>query len=580
MQAAGAKPSSTHPATQEGKNPLQRAASRKAELWLERSSWIDHWREINRFQMPRSGRFLVSDTNRGQKKHNDIIDNTATFGIRTLASGLMSGMTSPARPWFRLGLRDKKLMEQAAVKGWLHSTAKLMRSIFAASNTYRALHACYEELGAYGTWACVVVQDFDNVIHHYPLTIGEYALGTDHKGNVDTLVRELEMTVAQLVGEFGIENVSDGVSSMYRSGKLGGKIEVAHVIEPRRGRDYDNPSAKNMPWVSLYYETSQIGKGRALREGGFKRFNVLAPRWQVNSNDVYGQSPGMEALGDVKSLQHAQLRKSQAIDHRVNPALQVPTTLKDNPAARLPGGIFYYDSNGPTQGVRRAYDVDIPLGELLEDIQDVRERIRSAYYVDLFLMLANDQRSGTTATEIAERHEEKLLMLGPVLERLHVELLGKLIDITFDMADDAGILPPPPPELQGVELNVEFISTLAQAQRAVAAGAADRLVVSVGQIAAAKADPSVWDKLDVDQIIDDYGDMFGVNPEIVVPDDQVAEIRAARQQQQVAMQAAAAAQPMADAAAKASTIDTENLQDVMGMFSGYTSPTPTEVAAA
>lgn len=576
----GGAPASGQPATQPQFNALQRAHARKSELWTERTSWLDHWREINQYQMPRTGRFLVTDTNKGHKRHNNIIDNTPVFGIRTLASGLMSGMTSPARPWFRLGLRDKALMEQPAVKGWLHDTAELLRSIFATSNTYRALHACYEELGAYGTWADVVLQDFENVIHHYPLTIGEYALGTNHKGEVDTLVREFEMTVAQLVGEFGLDNVSPQVRSMYSAGTLQGKITVEHVIEPRRGRDFTNPSAKSMPWVSLYYEVSQIGVGKPLRESGFKRFCVLAPRWQVNANDVYGQSPGMEALGDVKQLQHQQLRKGQAIDQKVNPSLQVPSTLKDNPSARLPGGVFYYDSTGPSQGVRRAYDVDLPMGDLLEDIQDVRERVRSAFYADLFLMIASDTRSGVTATEIAERHEEKLLMLGPVLERLHVELLGKLIDITFDFCAEAGILPPVPPALEGVELNVEFISTLAQAQRAVAAGAVDRLVMTVGNIAAAKADPSVWDKVDVDQIVDDYGEMFGVNPEIIVPDDVVAAQREARAQQQQAMQAAAAMQPAADAAAKASTIDTGNLQDVMNMFAGYNSPSATEIGAA
>ena len=168
-------------------NRRQRAIARKASLWAERSSWLTHWREISEFQQPRAGRFVVTDRNKGDKRSNNIIDNAAVKGVRTLAAGLMSGVTSPARPWFRLDIPDKELMEAAPVKAWLHESATLLRNIFAASNTYRALHTVYEELGLFGTACTIVLPDFDNVVHHYPLTVGEYALAVNYKGEVDTM---------------------------------------------------------------------------------------------------------------------------------------------------------------------------------------------------------------------------------------------------------------------------------------------------------------------------------------------------------------------------------------------------------
>ncbi|MFZ9511794.1 MAG: portal protein, partial [Burkholderiaceae bacterium] len=224
----------------------------------------------------------------------------------------------------------------------------------------------------------------------------------------------------------------------------------------------------------------------------------------------------------------------------------------------------------PDGGIRSAFEVRLDLQHLLADIQDVRERIRSAYYADLFLMLANDTRSGTTATEIAERHEEKLLMLGPVLERLHNELLSPMIDIAFDYCAEAGILPPTPPELEGVELNIEFVSTLAQAQRAVSAQGMDRLLGTVGTLA--PLFPQVTKKIDALQAIDDYAEQYGVNPEVIVPDD---EVQAAIEQEAQAQQAAqvAAAAPLAvDTAKAASEIDAQGLQDVSQMFMGYSTP--------
>jgi hypothetical protein len=552
-------------------NVRQRLLVRKAALWTERSSWDAHWREIAEYQQPRAGRFVTTDRNQGGKRHNRIIDNTAIFASRTLAAGLMSGMTSPARPWFALTLEDSDLAEFGSVKAWLHDTASLLRAVFAASNTYRSLHMMYEELGLFGTAASIVLPDFDNVLHHYPLTIGEYALATNHKGYVDTICREFQMTVGQIVEQFGIENCSQNVKNLYARGSYDAWVDVVHLIEPRKNRDYGKRDNKNMPWKSCYFEPSRDDWDRLLSESGFERFPGLCPRWEVRGNDIYGDSPGMECLGDVKQLQHQQLRKGQAIDYQVDPPLQVPSSYKNHHVNRLPGGVMYVDQVGAGGGVRSAFEVNLNLQHLLGDIQDVRERIRSAYYADLFLMMQNDQRSGITATEVAERHEEKLLALGPVLERLHNELLSPMIDLAFDFCARADILPVPPPELQGMDLKVEFVSVLAQAQRAVASSGIERLVGTVSQMAAVK--PDVLDKLDFDQVVDDLAEMYGVNPEIVVPDDDVAAMRDARAQQMAAQQAAAMAQPMAQTAKTMGDVDAQNLQNVMSGLMGYTTPT-------
>lgn len=540
-------------------------------LWTERSSWDAHWREIAAYSFPRASRFLQSDVNRGTKKHNLIHDNTAIFALRTLAAGMMSGMTSPARPWFRLALRDRDLMEYGPVKAWLHAVAEKMRAVFSASNTYNALHQCYEELGAFGTWANFVRPSFQTVIHHYPMTVGEYALAVDDMGRVDTLARKLHMTVSQLAKQFPRESLSTAVRNLIDRNSLDAWVPVMHFIAPRSDLDPTKRDARNMRFESVYLEAGS-NEDRFLGVGGFERFPALCPRWVVTSNDTYGRSPGMDCLGDVKQLQHQQLRKAQGIDYQVMPPIQVPTAYKDQADKRLPGGVMYVDSATPGGGVRSAFDVQINLQHLTLDIQDTRERIRSAYYADLFLMLANMDRTSMTATEVAERHEEKLLMLGPVLERLQNELHAPLIDITFDQLAAAGALPPAPEELQGVELEVEFVSTLAQAQRAVAAAGTDRWLATIGQLA--PIFPGVVAKVNADQIVDEYGDMYGVNPRLIVPDEEAAAAREAQARALQAQQAAAAAPVAADAAKTVSEINPEGMRDVLGMFQGYNTPTP------
>jgi hypothetical protein len=490
---------------------------------------------------------------------------------------MMSGMTSPARPWFRLTTAIPEIDGQGDVKLWLAQCQKIMLDIFARSNTYRSLHSMYEEIAAFGTGASIILPDFDNVVHHYPLTTGEYCIATNYKGEVDTLYREFQKTVQEVVGEFGYENCSNSTKSLYDRGSLDAWITIVHAIEPRSARDPSKSDSKNMPWKSCYFELNGE-RSQYLRESGFKKFPAVCPRWSTTGGDIYGNSPGMEALGDIKQLQHEQLRKAQAIDFKTKPPLQVPTSMKNRDVETLPGGISFVDMNSPSGGIKTAFEVNLDLSHLLADIGDVRERIRGSFYADLFLMLANQNNSNMTATEVAERHEEKLLMLGPVLERLQNELLDPLIEITFDQMMEAGIVPPPPQVLQGVNLNVEYVSMLAQAQRAVGTNSIDRFMGTLGQVAQYK--PEVLDKVNTDIWADQYADLLGVDPEILVQADQVAAIRKQRaqaQQQASQMEQLNQASTAAKNLGQTPTGSQNALTDVMNMFSGYNSPSASQV---
>jgi hypothetical protein len=447
-----------------------------------------------------------------------------------------------------------------------------MQMVFQRSNTYRAMHKMYEELGAFGTGVSIVLPDFQNIIHHYPLTTGEYCIATNYQGSVNTLYREYEKTVAEVVQEFGRDNCSTTVRNLFDRGSLDAWVPIIHAIEPRADRDTRKRDNMNMPFASYHFEVGG-DNNKFLRESGFKMFPALAPRWATAGGDIYGNSPGMEALGDIKQLQHEQLRKAQAIDYQVKPPLQVPTSMKNRDVETLPGGVSFVDANSPTGGIRSAFEVNLNLQYLLNDIQDCRDRVRGAFYADLFLMLANATDTRMTATEVAERHEEKLLMLGPVLERLHNELLSPLIDMTFTRMVEAGVLLPPPPELQGMELSVEFVSMLAQAQRAIGTNSVDRFVGNLGVVANMK--PEVLDKFNSDAWADAYADMLGVDPNILVGGEQVAMIRGARNEALAAKEQQAAMQQQALIAkdlSQTQTTDPSALTNVIDMFSGYNTP--------
>ncbi len=556
------------------KTKKEKLITRWGHLRSERATWWSHWQEITTYLLPRNGRYFQQDRNKGHRRHNSIYDNTGTRALRTLGAGMMAGATSPARPWFRLGTADPELNSYAPVKLWLADVTERMQLVFQKSNTYRTLHGIYEELGAFGTAGSIILPDSQNAIHHYPVTIGEYAIATDYQGRVNTLYREFQKTVGEVVREFGYNKCSTSVKNLYDRGSLDSWVTLVHAIEPRddRERDYKKKDNMNMAYKSCYFETGSDGD-QVLRESGFKEFPAVIPRWGVAGGDIYGNSPGMESLGDIKQLQHEQLRKAQGIDYQTKPPLQVPSYMKNRDVDSLPGGVTFID--GAQGKIETAFNVNLNLQHLLIDIQDVRGRINSSFYADLFLMLANATDTRMTATEVAERHEEKLLMLGPVLERLHNELLDPLIDITFDRMVEAGLIPTAPEELQGMELNVEFVSMLAQAQRAIGTNSVDRYVNSMGMVAQMK--PDVLDKFDSDAWADGYADMLGVDPSLIVAGPQVAKIRQARAQAQQAAAQQEAHNQAAENISKLGKVDSGNVMDMMNQFSGYNSPSPLEV---
>ena len=551
--------------------------TRWGQLRSERASFWAHWQEITTYLLPYNGRYFTQDRNKGHRRYNNIYDSTGTRSLRVLGAGLMAGATSPARPWFRLQTPDHALNRYQPVRIWLDDCARIMQTVFQRSNTYRVLHTMYEELGAFGTASSIILPDYNRVIHHYPVTVGEFCIATDYQGQVTTFYREFEKTVAELVREFGYNNCSKAVQTQWDRGNLDNWVTLIHSIEPRSDRDPKMRDALNMAWRSCYFE-SGADPEKYLRESGFEDFPVLVPRWSTAGGDIYGHSPGMEALGAIKQLQHQQLRKAQCIDYQTKPPLQVPASMKNRDVDTLPGGINYVDVSGPNMGIRSAFEVQLNLQHLLPDMEETRDRIKSSFYADLFLMLATQPISRMTATEIVERHEEKLLMIGPVIERLHNELLEPLIDRTFQYLVKANAIPPAPPELQGMELSIEFVSILAQAQRAIGVNSVDRFVGNLGVIAQMK--PDVLDKLDADQWVDAYADMLGVDPRIIIGGREVAMIREARNQAQQAEAQLAAQAQQAETAQKLSAADTGGknaLTDMMNMFSGYGSPSAAEV---
>lgn len=529
----------------ERRNQLQRTVK---ALETDRSHWEQLFRDLEENFSPRRSRWEPSDTPAAAKvtANDGIYDGAPLYAIRVLKSGMMGGHTSPSRPWFRLITPDSDLMQFGPVREWLYTVEQRMRTVFARSNLYNALPVFYGDLAVYGTAAVGIYGDRQDVVRAYPYVMGSYYAGNGARLTINRFSRKWRTTVANAAEQFGVEALSTSAKRSLETNNWANPVDLCHVIQPNPEANPRFADARSMAYESVYWEKG-FPDGKILRREGFRELPILVARWESVGEDSYGVSPCMDALGDAKQLQFETLRAAQMIDKLSEPPWNVPSTLQNRPKSTLPGGFNYVTD--PSNGIRPLYEINPAAVQILNETRiDLRNRINQALYVDMFLMLAQSDRRQITAREVEERHAEKLMLIGPVLERLSDELLDPLIDRVFRLMLEAGEIPPWPEELEASPLKIEYISILAQAQKAVARSS----IESVAGFAAslAQLNPEVLDKLDTDQAIDEYSEMLGAPPTIVRSDEAVAAIRRNRAQQAQAAQMAQMADQMAGAAQK------------------------------
>ncbi len=519
-------------------------------LKMDRNLFLPAWRSAQEFILPDHGRGLSGTLNEkedkdGQDKMGSILDSTGTAANDVLAAGLLNGHMNPSRQWVHFGAQDPSLDERPNVKSWLWTAAERMRYVFARSDLYTAAHHSFSELGVFGTGPMAMLESFDKVIRFRPFTAGEYYLAADHNGEVDTMYRDIFMSAMQLIGQFGIDHVSRAVKKAFSDGNTEMRFKVIQAIEPNDNR-IPLPGNPNWKWRSVYKQ-EQNDEGVVLALGGYKRFPIVAPRWFVVGNQVYGRRcPGMISLPDIKQLQKETEKKLVGLDKLVDPptvSTGVPVEMSIN---TFPGGHTFDLESPGGQGMRPLYQLQLPLDHLRADIMGLQVQIKERFFNNLFITMLQDQGDRRTAREIAERHSEKLEMLGPASNRITTEMLKKIVENTLQRMWELDMLPPAPEELQGQDLRIEFDSVLSQAQKMSGIGAIEQFVAFAGSLTGIR--PDVLDKIDADELVDVYADRTGVPPSIVVSDEAVGKIRERRAAGEQVAKNMALGQQAADAA--------------------------------
>lgn len=533
---------------------------RLAALRNWRWSWWAHWARLAEFFNPRRYAWLVVANRmwKGSPINDAIIDSTGSLAVKTCSSGMWSGMTNPTRPWIKIGMAMPWIEIDADGKEWLEDTEQRIYTVLAASNFYTTMAQGFEDLTVFGTAPVIIYEDFEDIVRFYLPCAGEYYLGCGARLSIDTLYREFTFTVLQIVDFATLEKCPEQVQNLWREGRYDTEFVVGHAIEPNFA--LDGRGAKRgkkiqvVPGVFAYREVYWL-KGLKcdgpLSKRGFNDKPFMALLWSRVSNDPYGRSPCMDALGDTKQIQVETREKAEYIKKLTKPPMGADVEMKNEPASIIPGHITYMSTGGGAgdkKGFWPLFQVSpAALSPMVEDIKGVAERINKCLFVDVFMAITQMQGvQPRNELELTKRDLERLQKLGPVIDLVENEL-KICIQRVLSILQRRKMLLPMPKSLQGKALKIEFVNIARIAQRSATSVAMKDFFGTMGGLSSAAKAAGVPDPLRVvnlDKSARKYGDVNNFPADCLFTDQEVLEQDEARakatQQAQLPGQAAAA----------------------------------------
>ena len=538
---------------------VQRFASHLEGL---RSARMGQWQELARWLAPHRGVFDGElTTDRGERRNPEAFISIGSAALRKGAAGLTSGMTPRNAPWFEAAFRNGDMWEQSGAPVWLDEVNRRMNAALTAGGFYQAIHAFNADLLWAGCALLYVEADDTTDIRCECIDVGSFAVGMDTGGRLDAVVRRIRMTPARMAQIFGKERLSDASRKALETTPYA-PVEVVHVVRRRDMRDPGKIDATSMPWASFYWEQ---GAEKFLRKGGYMELPYFFTTW--NACGLYGTGPGDDALSDIRQIDKMERDKLVGLAKLVSPPVSAPIQYKDA-VSLYPHAVNYVAANDLIRPILDLSPYASAFQHLQAELQTVAGRVENEMLASVFASVPLEQRpKDMSATEFLERKREALQQLGPVMSAYEPNVLTPLLWRVAGMLDRAGLMPPPPESIAGMQLpmRIDFISPIANALRQTGAETTRALVQDV--LALAQADPQVLDKIDLDQAVDELACGLGAPGKVVRSDADVQALRQQRAQAQAAQlqdmamqQAVQTAQGMAQTAKTVSDIGLQEAQ--------------------
>jgi len=424
-------------------------------------------------------------------------------------------LTNAATPWFSLRYQDDEINSDDEAKEWLEGASDVMYQYLARSNFQEQIHELYSDLVTFGT-AVIFVDGDDDGVRFSTRHIAECYVSEDAQGRVDTVYRKYKTTARAAQAQF--TNLTRRIEKLAQQDPYA-EVELLHIVMPREERNPKLRTKNNKPFASIFVDPDEK---QILGEGGFDELPYMVPRFLKASFELgYGRSPSMTALPDTKMVNKMSEIVIRASQLQIHPPMMVPDDGFMLPVRTTPGGLNFYRSGTRDRIEPLNIGANNPIGE--QQLEQRRQAIRAAFYVDQLILGTGPTM---TATEVIQRTEEKMRLLGPVLGRLQAELLQPLINRVFNILARKRAFKPAPASLRDGDIDIEYVSPLAKAQRS---GDVQSILQMIEFLAPlTQIDQSVLDYLDVDGMAKHIIRVTGTPATVVRGEGEVAQLREQR----------------------------------------------------
>lgn len=414
-----------------------------------RTPWQSLWKEIADYVMPRrSPGMNGASISPSVEKESRLFDTTAVQANMILANGCLAWMSPQESPWF--GFEPPENADTDGVKRWLSEATEKTRLAMSLSNFYTAIHEFYLDRSAFGTAALYVEPGTKHTLNVQCWPVGTFAIDEDAEGNVDTVIREFELTVRQACQKFG-EKCSAHVKELEKQGgaKLHEKVKMLHCIYPRTVEELNQGGdvQGKMPIASIYMERESK---HVCRESGYEEMPVMVSRyleWGSGLGSLYGWSPSFAALPEARQVNFLQKMMDALAEKMAFPPIMAPDELEGEIDSSA-GGVTYFDRTlAAAQAMPKEWQTQGRYDIGLDRVKERQAAINRAFHTELFQMFSQLDKRQMTAREVAERASEKLIQFSPTFSRMTVELFNPLMERLFGIMLRGGKYGEVPPEL-------------------------------------------------------------------------------------------------------------------------------------
>lgn len=533
---------------------FEKVRSTHRHLFDEFKKWEPTFKDVRDFVYPYLGNFQGETFDGGYERRDQFLSRTTSLQYAdTLASGLQNGITSPTRPWVQLSVQDENIMQNTECATWLQTVSRIIMDMLRRGKFYPNNQQFYLELGVFGTAAMFISENNKTGLSCHTFTIGEYAIGTDAEGTANQFARVLALTGNQLKEMFP-DAPKEALEGVTFNNSTSNPYKVFHLICPNKDAVTEGKTNTSFKYRDYYWRE---GCQQFLRVSGYHEFPLMIGRWFTKGSDIYGTSPGMKALADAKQINETWDDMGMGVSMGIRPPVQAPADILSNGGINMnPSAVNLYNPMGGSDGgIKPIFEPKLDLQDALAYSQAIEECLKDHFNVKVFQLLSDMDKGTRTAREIVELSSEKMSQMGPLVDRMETEMLPQVVERALAIGFRKRLFPAPPDQLQGQNLNIQYQSILAQAQKqSFITPIVDTINQSIEWAGQAQK-PEALDVIDMDEAIRTVGDYNGMPARLLVSKENVQSLRQQRAQAQQQQEQMMQAQQMADTAATASKAD-------------------------